>query len=199
MVQGCAQESGGHNVYHDVMGDPLRQGRWSQACPGQGMGSGAGRAVPTMAGHLGGMPRVWSAAVSPLYACSDPGSAGLNPTPSAWPSPGPTLREWLRVVRPGECLPWGWDACPREALAWGGGGARTRAAFTWHPGVAPPDPCNPGPLASLPADMGPSGWSPTVGEAVAAAGCRHGNARAGAPLGRHHPHPSVGPLGSPWS
>lgn len=26
MVQGCAQESGGHNVYHDVMGDPRQAG-----------------------------------------------------------------------------------------------------------------------------------------------------------------------------
>lgn len=161
---------------------------------------GQAGAVPATAAPRGGASRPWSAAVSPLCACSDPGSAVLCPAQLAQtphPVPGlllaPLPVNGYMWAPDGNAFPGDGVPVPREALD------RPRAAFTWHPGVAPPDPCNPGPLAPLPADVGPSGWSPMIDEAGAAAGCRCGSTRAGAALGRHHPHPSVGPLGSPRS
>lgn len=182
----------------------IRQGKWGQAVLDRGWVLGQAGAVPAMAAYQGGTPRLWRAAVLPPCACSDPSraalcSAGLDLIPSAWPSSGCLPREWLYVVCPWDCFPWGWDACPSEALAGGWGGAKLGAAFTWPSGAALPDPCHPGPLASLPTNMGPSGWPPTVDEAAMAAGCRHGNPGARAPLGGHHPNPPVGPLGHLWS
>lgn len=69
-MQGCPQESGGHNVYRDVMGDLYQAG---ETAPG----------LSWVLGQAGAVPRLWRAAVSPLCACSDPGSAVLCTVPLA--------------------------------------------------------------------------------------------------------------------
>lgn len=184
----------------------IRQGKWGQAVLDRGWVLGQAGAMPAMAAHQGGAPRLWRAAVLPPCACSDPSRAALCPAQLAWTSY--PVHGLLLAARPENGYMWSahgtaflGDGMPAPARHWleDGGGAKLGAAFTWPSGVALPDPRHPGPLASLPTNMGPSGWPPTVDEAAMAVGCRHGNPGARAPLGGHHPNPSVGPLGHLWS